>query len=491
MRRQFINLLFLLNLVPILYAQPQAYTLEQCREMALNNSNGAKMEEEAKLAAEYTRKAALAAMMPRLTTNASYMWNSRDAHLLANQTTLPIGTTGVGADGSTWFEWGEDADWMKAAQQLQGLNAEALSTLKNQAGQAIADTYGQLYDAFTVDMTHVLVAQVGLTQPIYTGGRLRELYRITQSAEKMVQIESDCKKENIIVSVDEAYWRVVSVEHKHRLAHNYYDLLVTLENNVQELVAEGICTQSDLLKVTAKRGEAEVKKLQADNGLLLAKMALCQACGLPLDTDIHPNNSSEDGNILAPEDLNTEETVANRSELRMLQEAENIARSNIRIMAAGLQPNIVASASYIYTNPYASNGLSNDWQNRGFFSVGVVVNIPIAHADDILRLKAAKHEAEIVTLKKEEARGLLQLQTVQAKQRLLEANQKVALAELNKKNCEEVMRMADESFQAGVATASDLLQAQTAWLSASTDLVDARVNAQVCKTYLNKYIGQL
>ena len=119
------------------------------------------------------------------------------------------------------------------------------------------------------------------------------------------------------------------------------------------------------------------------------------------------------------------------------------------------------------------------------------MNVPIAHADDILRLKAAKHEAKAVALKTQDAREMLQLQITQANQKVLEANQKVAMTELGVRNAEEVLRFAQEAFNAGMATATDLMQAQTAWLSASSDKIDADIEAQVCETYFKKYTGTL
>jgi outer membrane protein TolC len=96
-----------------------------------------------------------------------------------------------------------------------------------------------------------------------------------------------------------------------------------------------------------------------------------------------------------------------------------------------------------------------------------------------------------VSLKVDEMREKLTLQTTQANQRLLEAQQKIAMAQLNKANATEVLRMAEESFEAGMITASDLMMAQTAWLSAASELVDAQTEAKTNETQLRKYLGQL
>jgi outer membrane protein TolC len=161
------------------------------------------------------------------------------------------------------------------------------------------------------------------------------------------------------------------------------------------------------------------------------------------------------------------------------------------LASAGLQPSIIASANYIYTNPNAENGVRSDWNGTGFFNAGVVVNVPIAHADAILRYKAAKHAAKVATLKAEETRELLTLQTTQVNQKLMEAQQKIVWARMTEKNAAEVLRMAEESYEAGMITSSDLMMAQTAWLAAAGDVIDAEVEAKTTETKLRKYLRTL
>ena len=469
------------------------YSLSDCREMALNASHNSEMRSEALEAARLNQQAAMAAMFPKVSANASYMWNSKSPVLLANQMQFDFGTARVGANGMGSFEWSETS-WMNQldldTRSLPDVNAR-VQTISTESGQMIADVYQNLYRALNPDLTHVVIGQVGITQPIYVGGRLVQMYQIATTAKNIAEIEADSKQQDLLVKVDEAYWRVVSVEHKKQLAEQYYNLLVTLENNVQELSSEGLTTQQDLLKVKAKRGEAEVKKMQAENGLVLSKMALCQLMGLPLNTEFALEDKGLEEIQLHDTLAITDEMINARSEVQLLDQAERIAQANVRVMAAGLQPNIVAKASYIYSNPSAENGFSNQWKGTGFFSAGVVVNIPIVHADDILRYKAAKHEANIAGLKRDEVKELLTLQVTQANQKVLEAQQKVAMTELQVKNAEDVLRFAQEAFDAGMATASDLMQAQTAWLSACTDNLDAQIEAQVAETYYKRYTNTL
>ena len=478
------------------YAQDTVYhlTLSDCRRMALEQSLSTQMRTEALEAATLNEKAALAAMFPKFSANAAYAWNSKSPHLLADRLAFDFGTATVGPDGSASFQWSEDSymeQIIQATQSFPEVN-EQVSAIADEAGQMVADIYGRLYKELSPDLTHVFVAQVGVTQPIYVGGRLIELYRIAKATRQIAEIEASNKDDDKIIAVDEAYWRVVAVTHKKDLADQYFNLVETLEREVTAMNAEGLATQSELLKVKAQRGEAEVKKMQATNGLILAKMALAQCIGLPLDARFTIDDAGIESFSLHTDSLSeSADMVDARAEIQLMEQAVKIAESNVKIMAAGLQPNILAQANYIYSNPSVENGFNNQWKSTGFFSAGVVVNIPIAHADDILRLKAAKHEARLVALKKDEARELLSLQLTQAHQKVLESQQKVTMTEMQLRNAEEVLRFAQQAFDAGLATATDLMQAQTAWLAASSDKIDAQVEAQVVETYFRKYTNSL
>lgn len=491
-------------------SEPLMLNLKNCREMALQQSNEAKITDEAKAAAELNRKAALAAMFPKFSANASYIYNNLDICLMPDQKEFTFGQYSTAEDGSHSFNFTDE--WWAANsptadlqidpsqfgsvgqaiiapinQQFANMDSRMRATLE----EYFNTIYNDLRNELSFDNHNYFVAQVGVVQPIYVGGRLMEAYHMAQSAERIAGMQGESKKTDLVVSVDEAYWRVVSVQHKKELADTYYDLLVKLEGDVEVLVESGLATQSDLLKVKAKRGEAEVKKLQASNGLVLSKMALCQLCGLPLMQDVVLDDSGISDIRLHTGTFDATEYTNGRHEIQLLEEAEKMAKSSVKIAAAGLQPNIMASANYVYTNPNMENGLKTDWSGKGFFTAGVVVNIPIAHADDILRYKASKHAANVATLKLEEAREMIQLQATQANQKVMEANQKIQMSQMALHNAEEVLRLATESFDAGMVTSGDVLQAQTAWLSAGSDLIDAEVEAQVAETYFQKYTNSL
>ena len=100
------------------------------------------------------------------------------------------------------------------------------------------------------------------------------------------------------METDAAYWRVVSLINKEKLAKSYVSLLQKLSGDLEKSILFGVATKSDGLSVKVKLNEAEMQLMQVQDGLSLSKMALCQLCGLRLDSDFS----------LADENLSTTDT---------------------------------------------------------------------------------------------------------------------------------------------------------------------------------------
>ena len=108
-RNIYIGLLLLLSQSVVLMAEDASltarYTLDQCRQMAIDASTNSEMRTEALEAARLNKQAALAAMFPKVSANASYIWNSKSPVLLADHMQFDFGTARVGADGVGSFGW--------------------------------------------------------------------------------------------------------------------------------------------------------------------------------------------------------------------------------------------------------------------------------------------------------------------------------------------------------------------------------------------------
>ena len=472
-----------------MYSQ-KVLQLEDCRQMALSHNKSLQMAQESVNAARELKKAAFTQFLPNFSANGTYTWNQKNLSLLSEDAMLPVGTKL--ADGSFGFTADQISNkWTVVNGQALPLDASNQPFNPKTNPEKIQwKGYALLpKSAMEFDIHNVFAGTIGFVQPIFMGGKILELYHMAKYGENLAQAQQESKTTEMLLEVDEAYWRVVSLENKVKLAKDYRNLIAKVDTNVSVMIDEGVATKSEALKVKVKLNEADITVTKAEDGLNLSKMALNQLCGMSLEEEYtlaDADLSKETETQMIPID----QALSNRPEIKMLTQAENIAKSNEKIMFSRFLPNIGLAGNYIISNPNSFDGYKNEF--GGMFSVGIVANIPLFHFGDRFHtLNAAKSQRKIATLQLEETKEKMQLQIKQCSYKMAESLKKKASTDHNIENAEENLRYATEGFSAGVITSTDLLGAQTAWLSAKSENIDAKIDTKLCDLYLAKSLGTL
>ena len=470
-------------------ALAQVFTLDECRQMALQQNKKVQIDEETVAATKDIKRSTVANFFPKISANGAYMWNQKNFNLISDSYGMNIGNFNLGtANVGGTFQFGSQIQ--NVLNNLPDLIKPYAQQGASAVGGLINSEYTKLYDALSLDIHHVLVGQVGVTQPIFVGGRIVNSYKMAKTAEQIAEIKQQMTNTDLVLKVDEAYWRVVSVQEKVKLATQYHDLMVKMKGDVDNLVEEGVATRSDQLKVMVKLNESEQKLGQATDGLELSRMALCEVIGKDLYFDIQVDSVGLEDIDLNIEQENLNGVADRRQEVQLLEKVAKLAKTSKNLAAAGLMPNVLASANYVMTNKSLENGWNSN-KYFGFFNAGVVVNVPIAHADAIYRVKAARHAQKAAQLKLEETRELITLQATQSQQKVSTAHHKLIRAKAAAASATEVLRMAQAGFDEGVISSTELLGAQTQWMSAESDRLDAAIELRMAELEYRKNSGRL
>lgn len=231
---------------------------------------------------------------------------------------------------------------------------------------------------------------------------------------------------------------------------------------------------------------------KVEDGLSLARMLLCQLCGIDLSSPITlADEDMEDIPLLTTDthfDMST--AYANRPEIRSLELATQIYKQKVNVTRAEHLPSIALMGNYVVTNPSVFNSFENKF--KGMWNVGVMVQIPIWHwGEGIYKTRAAKSEARIAQYQLQDAREKIELQVNQAAFKVNEAGKKLVMSTKNMEKAEENLRYATLGFKEGVIATSNVLEAQTAWLSAQSEKIDAQIDVKLTEIYLKKSLGTL
>ncbi len=484
-----------LCVLPTYAGAQQVLTLDECRQMAVENNNSLKTAQQKIKVAGYDRNIALANYFPKITATGTYMYTSRDWKLIDDDKAAEIQNAGttlqndvtnkmmqIMSDKDVMTKYMTDAAFKKL---IDGLQTTDIATPINAIGQHITD-------ALTLDMHNLCGAVVSVQQPVFMGGKIVASNQMAKYAEELAKSQYDAEHAQVLADIEQAYWQIVSIAAKKNLAENYADLLRQMGKDVDALVAEGFATPSDALTIKVKMNEAEMLYTKATNGLALAKMLLCKECGLPLDSEITLADETLDA-IPVPQMspvISDEEVYAARPEIKSLDLAKKIYDKKVAVVRADGLPTVAVMANYAVTNPNVFNGFQNKF--GGFFSAGVLVNVPIFHGTEaIQKTRKAKAEAALTQYRLDDAKEMISLQVAQLRQQEGEALEKLTMAESNLENAEENLRVATAGWNEGMIASNVVLQAQTAWLQAHSEYIETGVELQMCSVNLAKAEGRL
>ena len=438
-------------------------------------------------AAHYQQKAAFTNFLPKIDMMGAYMRTEKEISLLSDDQKSAISNIGtaVAPMGQKLQQiLSSDPSLAPLLTPLQSVMGTLPGAL-NQVGQGMVD-------ALRTDTRNMFGGMVTLTQPIFMGGKIIAYNKITKFAEQLAESQHATELQDVILNTDQAYWQVISLVNKKKLAESFLELVKKLDSDVSKMVAEGVATKADELSVKVKVNEAEMTLTKVENGLSLSKMVLCQLCGIPLDTPITLADESME-NITLPDTYiegNVNTALSNREELKSLELASKIYRQKVNVTRSEFLPSVGLTATYLVTNPSLVNGFER--KMRGMWGVGMMVKIPVFHwGEGIYKVKAAKAEANIAQYKLDNVKEKVELQVTQATYKVNEATKKLAMAEKNMAKADENLRYANLGFQEGVIPTSNVLEAQTAWLSAQSGKIDAQIDVKMSEIYLNKSMGTL
>ena len=469
------NIVFIALCAITVAASAQVVTLDSCRGMALRNNKEIQQTALAIEKAGYQRKEAAAAYLPQFDLTAGYIYNSRKVSLIKEDQMLPT---------KSFNPQTGQYDYNLLIDPTTGYPVQV-------GGQYVPTTVALLpKSGLTYNIHNLMGGALTVTQPLYMGGKITAMNEITDLAEQLAREMRESKVEDVIYNVDAAYWQVVSLCAKQKLANSYVKLVEALDNDVKAMVAEGVATRANQLAVDVKLNEANVDLTKVDNGVTLSRMLLAQLCGLPVNTmmTLADEGREELSLTLAPSSYNLDEVYGKRHDIRSLELATKIYDQQVKVARSEMMPKLAAVAALHATNPNSYDGFENKF--GAGFSIGATLKMPLWHWGGLSnKVKEAQVEANVKRLELDDAKEKIALQISQAAFSYQEAFKTYEATRSNLAQADENLRIAGIAFKEGMGTIDEVMAAQTAWLKANSEKIDAEINVQMTHEYLNKVMG--
>ena len=481
----------------------EVYSLQKCRELALQNNRQLKISNMTVDVAENTRKAAKTKYLPRVDALAGYQHFSREISLLSDDQKNTLSNLGTNTFGQLGSQIGQNLSSLaqqgvlspQVAQQLGQLLSN-VSTPLTQAGNNIGQS---INDAFRSNTKNVYAGGIVVNQPIYMGGAIKAANDMAAIGEQVAQNNISLKRQLVLYGVDNAYWLAISLKKKEALAIHYRDLAQKLNEDVKKMIREGVATRADGLKVEVAVNTADMQIARIQSGVSLAKMALCELCGLDLngdiqlsderDVDLSPTPSTQFDNYIIPASDSTRLNET-RPELRLLQNAVDMSKQNTKLLRSLYLPHVLLTAGYSVSNPNLFNGFQKRFTD--LWNIGVTVQVPVwTWGENKYKIRASRTATSIAQLEMDDVRKKIDLEIEQNRLRLKDANKQLATSHKNMAAAEENLRCANVGFKEGVMTVTEVMAAQTAWQTSRMAIIDAEISVKLAQAGLQKALGGL
>ena len=485
MMKKTFGIILLSAVITPVWAQ-RVLSLDSCRQMALKNNKQLGISKLKQDVAENIRKSARTKYLPHVSAIGTYEFTSEEISILNDGQKAALGGLGTTIGGTLQSSLGSLISTLPPATQMQMAQDMAKVTAGlNQKGQNIVD-------AFRTDTRNIFAGSIVVTQPVFMGGAIVALNKMADINTEMSKNTMEARRHATLYQIDQAYWQVVSLHHKKALAESYLELVKKFDSDVHKMIDEGVATRSDGLSVDVKVNEAEMTLTKVNDGLVLSRMLLNQLCGLPLNESVVLQDEQAD-NIAVVEltpQLDVESAVAHRPELKLLQNTVALSKQATNVLKAGNLPQVALMGGYAVSNPNVLNGFEKKF--AGYWHVGVIVRVPIWNWGDVMyKVRASKGATAIANLELDEAREKIELQVNQTTFKVDEANKKLTMAQKNIQRADENLRTANLGFQEGVISPTVVMEAQTAWLQAQSQKIDAEIDVKLSQVDLQKALGTL
>lgn len=437
----------------------QEMTLDQCRQMALENNKKMAVAQQNKTKANLTQKSTFTHFFPKISANGMAYYTTAESDIALKLGSMqifdPTIVSGI------------------IPSQLYPI-VEGLSTI-------------QLPDMnFKLNLNNSYLVGVNIEQPIYMGGKIRSGYKMSKIGNEIADLNIKKTEAEIITETDKAYWLYVQTLELTKSAKSYKETVEEFHRVVSNAVDAGMKSRNDLMKVQVQLNQANLQLQRAENGKELSRMNLCQIIGLPLQSEILPTQSFSD-NIT---EMVTVSDISARPEYAMLNKQVEFKNQEKRMVASEFLPFIGVMGSYNYTYGVKLND-EVIFNNNGFSGM-ISVKIPLVHwGEGARKIKIAETERVMAELQRDDLSEKMELEMQQAINNYNEQLLEVVLTETALEQAQENLQISKNYYEAGMESISDYLEAQTISQNAESEHIIAKTKLEIGKTEYLRTIGKL
>ena len=345
---------------------------------------------------------------------------------------------------------------------------------------------------FKMGQPWVAVAGVQLQQALFNQQVFIGL-KAAKSTKEFYQLNANLTEEQIIERVSNAYFQVFTAQEQKNTLESSYSSTEKVRNVIKSLYDNGLSKKIDLDRTNVNLTNIETNIKQSNNGITQAENALKFYMGMPIETKIQL--VQEDMAVtphLLDETVNTDE----RTEVKVLLKNKELLEYQKKATIANYYPTVNLTANYNWQGlgekfPL-TNGSSKGVMWSDYSAIGLGINIPIFNGF-ATKAKVQQNQIDIDKLEidiKDTKLGLDQAYQ-NAKAQIENSLATLESQKANVKLAEDVLADTKSNYQYGLATLTDLLDAENSLVQAKNNYTTAILDYKIAEVQYYKSKGEL
>lgn len=328
---------------------------------------------------------------------------------------------------------------------------------------------------------------LSIVQPIFTGGRLLGQYQAARSSVELTRTNYDIADLDLIFSVNNAYFNVLRLEKAVNVSRELVDNRRRHFSEVAKRVEAGVLPKVEQLKTEVELAHSEDVLSSTEKELVSARSSLNRLLERPLDTeevllDVVPENRPEGESL----DRYYIEAQNNRPELKAAEIQVDQAEKNQRIARSGYFPQVFLQLAH---QEFQGDAFNSEWLHGD--QALLTVSYDIWNWGRIKnRVRNSESQLNQMRLGLSDLKRVINLEVKNAYLSVLSARARIETAQKAVNQAEEVLRIQSIRFKEGMATSTEVLDADFALAQAKTDHYNASYDYLSAEAVLKRTIGQ-
>lgn len=336
--------------------------------------------------------------------------------------------------------------------------------------------------------------KLSLQQPLFTGFRLSNTISTAEYLASATHHDYLKDKAELIYATKAAYWNLFKAMEVKRVVSENVELTQAHRADIEQALRQGIATRNDLLKVEVQLSNSRLLEIDAANAVKLAMMGLNNLIGLPLETEIQLTSVLPDAvaGAALSDSLSQfiQHALRSRPEITAMEFRLRASESSVTASRGGWYPQIALAGNYYYVRPHPRVLPTKD-EFKDTWDIGVSVSFDVWNWGTTVHQTTQAEAAHVQTQNaRAQLRDAITLEVTQNYLEVITAKEKLTVASGGVEQAEESYRITKSKFEAGLATNTDLLDAEVALLQAKTQYVAAAVDYELAGAKLTKSIGK-